>query len=107
MKISALAPLALLLAMGCAAMERTADPDDRARDLIHSDTPLLAKGEDEYWPNELARDDAFGCASRVAFGDWLFREENGGSDADFNLVPRGELRGVSLFRPRGRGVRKG
>ncbi|MGE3303571.1 MAG: hypothetical protein AB7M12_10700 [Hyphomonadaceae bacterium] len=63
-------------------MERTADPDDRARDLIHSDTPLLAKGEDEYWPNELARDDAFGCASRVAFGDWLFREENGGSDAD-------------------------
>ena len=67
---------------GCATVptESTVD-QDRGRDLIHSDVPLLASGSDDYWPRSFTEGADFGCESRVAFGDWVLRESDG-SDHD-------------------------
>jgi len=47
--------------------------DEMARDLVHSDLPIFGRGGDNEWPQHFYEDDSFGCTSRVAFGDWVFR----------------------------------
>lgn len=48
--------------------------DEIADDLLHSDLPIFGRGGDDEWPQHFYEDDSFGCISRVAFGDWVFRE---------------------------------
>jgi len=55
--------------------------DEIADDLLHSDLPIFGHGGDDEWPQHFYDDDSFGCTSRVAFGDWVFRER-GTQDED-------------------------
>jgi hypothetical protein len=55
--------------------------DEIADDLIHSDLPIFGSGDDNKWPQHFSDDGSFGCTSRVAFGDWAFRE-TGAEDED-------------------------
>jgi hypothetical protein len=48
--------------------------DEMAGDLLHSDLPIFGRGGDNEWPQRFYDDNSFGCTSRVAFGDWAFRE---------------------------------
>mgnify|MGYP001212044267 FL=1 len=48
--------------------------DEMADDLLHSDLPIFGRGGDNEWPQHFYDGDSFGCTSRVAFGDWVFRE---------------------------------
>jgi hypothetical protein len=42
--------------------------------IIHSDVPLFTDDYESIWPKHFSNDDgSFGCASRVAFGDWRVR----------------------------------
>jgi hypothetical protein len=50
--------------------------DEVARDLVHSDLPIFGHGGGNVWPQHFYDDDSFGCTSRVAFGDWAFRERD-------------------------------
>lgn len=63
--------LALLIATLCPA-DTLAQSDEMHDDLIHSDLPIFLGGEAQ-WPQSVSDGDSFGCASRVAFGDWVFR----------------------------------
>ncbi len=40
--------------------------------ILHADTPLFGDETEDKWPQAFTSDDgaSFGCASRVAFGDW-------------------------------------
>ena len=44
-----------------------------AEELLHSDLPIFGHGSEDEWPQHYEDKDSFGCASRVAFGDWAFR----------------------------------
>ncbi len=48
--------------------------NEMASDLIHSDLPIFGRGGENEWPQHFFDEDSFGCASRVAFGDWVLRE---------------------------------
>jgi hypothetical protein len=48
--------------------------DEMASDLVHSDLPIFGRGGHNEWPQHFSDDDSFGCTSRVAFGDWVFKE---------------------------------
>jgi hypothetical protein len=50
--------------------------DETGSDIIHSDLPIFGYGGDNEWPQHIVSDDSFGCASRVAFGDWELRERD-------------------------------
>jgi hypothetical protein len=50
--------------------------DEMAQDLLHSDLPIFGRGGDNEWPQHFSDGDSFGCTSRVAFGDWVFRERD-------------------------------
>lgn len=63
----------LLMALVWLASGAAAQAQELAREPVHSDLPLYNGGED-VWPQGFYEGDAFGCASRVAFGDWLLRE---------------------------------
>lgn len=56
-----------------AASVQAQEADERHADLIHADLPLYGN-QDAKWPRAFQSDDDFGCASRVRFGDWAFRE---------------------------------
>lgn len=56
--------------------------DEMADDILHSDLPIFGRGGDNEWPQHFYDDDSFGCTSRVAFGDWVFRERGAESDGD-------------------------
>lgn len=44
---------------------------------LHSDLPLFTD-IDDMWPRHFSEDGSFGCVTRIALGDWVFREQ--GSD---------------------------
>jgi hypothetical protein len=68
---------ALLFAPSASAQS----PQEMASDVVHSDLPIFGHGDDNEWPQHFYDDDSFGCTSRVAFGDWAFREA-GGDEGD-------------------------
>ena len=49
-------------------------PTSALGQLIHSDLPLFTGNREELYPISFSDGDSFGCSSRVAFGDWKFRE---------------------------------
>ena len=67
-------------AIACAGMARTdqavGEEIELSEDLVHSDLPLWGDGPN-VWPQSFADGDAFGCASRVAFGGWQVRRPDG------------------------------
>lgn len=65
--------LAAFVLFGLSPARSQPDSGEVARDLIHSDVPLFRGGENT-WPQAFFERDAPGCASRVAFGDWVLRE---------------------------------
>lgn len=78
MPVRRLSTLLAVFALSCASTPRqagSADADVHA-DVIHSDLPLFRGGE-HVWPQPFGDEDAFGCVSRVAFGDWVFRDQHG------------------------------
>jgi len=46
-------------------------------DILFSDLPLYRGESENMWPQHFYDDDSFGCVSRVAFGDWVLREQDG------------------------------
>lgn len=50
--------------------------EEMADDLLHSDLPIFGRGADNEWPQHFYDDESFGCTSRVAFGDWIFRKSD-------------------------------
>jgi hypothetical protein len=56
--------------------------DEIADDLVHSDLPIFGRGGDNEWPQHFYDDDSFGCTSRVAFGDWVFRKRGAEAEDD-------------------------
>jgi len=64
----------LAAALLFATFARAQSLDEMAADLLHSDLPIFGRGGDNEWPKHFSDGDAFGCASRVAFGDWVFRQ---------------------------------
>jgi hypothetical protein len=68
-------PAAILVAaLLFAPSARGQSLDEMAGDLLHSDLPIFGRGSDNEWPQHFSDDDSFGCTSRVAFGDWVFRQ---------------------------------
>jgi hypothetical protein len=68
-------PAAILVAaLLFAPSARGQSLDEMAGDLLHSDLPIFGRGGDNEWPQHFSDDDSFGCTSRVAFGDWVFRQ---------------------------------
>ena len=65
-----------------ASSARSQSIEEVARDLVHSDLPIFGHGDDNEWPQHFYDDDSFGCTSRVAFGDWAFRESGAKIDED-------------------------
>lgn len=45
-----------------------------ASEILHSDLPIFGRGGDDEWPQHISDGESIGCTSRVAFGDWAFRE---------------------------------
>lgn len=64
----------LVAALFCAPSANGQAVDEIADDILHSDLPIFGHGDDNKWPQHIDVEDSFGCASRVAFGDWVFRE---------------------------------
>lgn len=56
--------------------------DEMADDILHSDLPIVGRGGENEWPQHFYDEDSFGCASRVAFGDWVFRERGAKEEDD-------------------------
>lgn len=70
----------LAIALGAAmiaapAYAQSDNEDESHADLVHSDLPLFVGGTSERWPQSFSNAETgeFGCASRVAFGDWILR----------------------------------
>lgn len=77
-------PLRVLLALALlfAPFVNGQSQDEMASDLLHSDLPIFGRGGDNEWPRHFYSDDSFGCISRVAFGDWIFRESGDEDEGD-------------------------
>ena len=73
-RLLALHAAILLAVLLCAPSVRGQPLDEMASDLLHSDLPIFGRGGDNEWPQHFNDDDSFGCMSRVAFGDWVFRQ---------------------------------
>lgn len=60
------------------------DEEPPASDLVHSDLPLFGDETQDKWPQHFTDPDpdslGIGCTSRIAFGDWTFRQP--AADAD-------------------------
>ncbi len=69
-----------VVAASCAAPAsvRIGVDDDVRADIIHSDLPLFRDTTENMWPQHFYDEDRFGCVSRVAFGEWVLREQGGG-----------------------------
>lgn len=74
-------PTAILLAaLLFAPFARAQSLDELSGDLLHSDLPIFGHGGDDEWPKHFSDGDSFGCTSRVAFGDWAFRQRVAGAE---------------------------
>jgi hypothetical protein len=78
----ALSAAMLMAPLLISASARGQSLDEVARDLVHSDLPIFGHGGDNEWPQHFYDDDSFGCTSRVAFGDWAFRERDAETEED-------------------------
>jgi hypothetical protein len=75
----------LLMAAVVVAPHADAQPSSGAEvyeDLIHADLPLYNFETENLWPRGFVGADSFGCVSRVAFGDWVFRRAGVTEDDD-------------------------
>lgn len=80
--LATLVPVMLVSALLLAPPARSQTADEMRDDLLHSDLPFFGRGGAEnVWPQHFADEDSFGCTSRVAFGDWVFRKR-GAEDAE-------------------------
>jgi hypothetical protein len=82
-KFAALSLATLVVALLFAPLVNGQSLGEMADDLLHSDLPLFGHGGDNEWPQHFNDGDSFGCTSRVAFGDWVFRKRN---DAEEDYV---------------------
>jgi hypothetical protein len=80
MRVDRLVGAALVAVLLFASPVRAQSSEEMAAALVHSDLPIFGRGGNNEWPQHFYEDDSFGCTSRVAFGDWAFRET--GSDED-------------------------
>ena len=73
----------LKLALAAAILMALSGAPARAEDaqLIHSDVPLWAPGNDKVWPQHFTDDDSFGCVHRLKLGVWRYQAGDGDSDA--------------------------
>ncbi|MEX0644522.1 MAG: hypothetical protein WD076_04385 [Parvularculaceae bacterium] len=72
------------------AHAQSGDEPELFSDLIHADLPIFAGDGTEKWPQYFSDEEGgFGCASLVAFGDWILRsgdetdDETGDEDAQW------------------------
>lgn len=77
-----LATAILVVSLLLAPRAKAQSPDEVANDLLHSDVPLFGRGGDDEWPQHFHDADSFGCASRVAFGDWSLRAADAADEDD-------------------------
>jgi hypothetical protein len=75
----------------------TPEPPEYFKDLIHSDVPLWASGE-EIWPIHFTDKDSWGCSSRFAFGDWQVSEAPGRSRSWLRLQNYGVFHCAYIVR---------
>lgn len=72
----------LVAALLCASSVYGQSLDEMADDLLHSDLPIFGRGGGNEWPQHFYDEDSFGCTSRVAFGDWVFRKRGAEAEDD-------------------------
>ncbi len=84
MQTFGLPALVLLAALTFAPSASGQSSDAVANDILHSDLPIFGRGGDNEWPQHFSDEDSFGCTSRVAFGDWVFRE--GGAKVENDVL---------------------
>lgn len=69
-------PAVILIATLLVSPVATGQSDEvLANDLLHSDLPLFGRGGENEWPRRFRTEDDMGCASRLALGDWSFRQQ--------------------------------
>ncbi len=75
------AALAASLSLVCASVHAEEQPEKHA-DLVHADLPIFGDETADKWPQYFSDEASggFGCASRVAFGDWALFQH--GDDGD-------------------------
>ncbi|MEM6899646.1 MAG: hypothetical protein AAF583_07755 [Pseudomonadota bacterium] len=54
-----------------------ASPSEVFEDIVHSDLPLFDGSGEKSWPQPFSDDKSFGCASRIALGDWAHVDTDG------------------------------
>jgi hypothetical protein len=74
LRFTALPVTILMAALLLAPSVKGQSLDEMADDLLHADLPIFGRGAGNEWPQHFYDDDSFGCTSRVAFGDWVFRK---------------------------------
>lgn len=75
--------------------------DEFYSELIHSDLPLYDFDWENFWPRNFYREDAFGCETRVSFGDWEFTPNPADEYADprwFRITNYGVFHCGAIFR---------
>jgi len=89
--------LLTVVALSCASpvYERPEADNEVRADTIHSDLPLFRSSEN-MWPQPFDYEGSFGCFSRVAFGDWVVREQNGEDSAWFRVENYGAFHCFAL-----------
>jgi hypothetical protein len=65
-----------------------------AQERVHSDLPLFSGKNEKIWPQGFVDKDSWGCASRVAFGDWKYLESRENADPDVEWL---RLRNYGVF----------
>lgn len=90
--------LLLVLTVSCAShpeKPRYANPDLQTARL-HSDLPLFTD-VDDMWPRHFSEDGSFGCVTRIALGDWSFRERDSEEVVWFRIDNYGVFHCWALF----------
>ena len=58
----------------------SADEEELADDLVHSDVPLFGDETSDKWPQHISGGNEIGCISRVSFGNWILRHAGNGME---------------------------